>query len=483
MRTRRSKHADRGGPAGIPEDVPADSALTRRRRLLAGVVMGALALAGAGFAVSTMIKSPAQAAAEAGAPERDVLTAAVEHRVLRSSLVVRGQVAAERTVTVSAAVSAAEGAEPLVTKAPLRAGDAVRAGRVLVEISGRPVFALPGALPAYRDLKPGARGDDVTQLQKALSQRGFGSSTDTAGEFGAGTQAALAAYYRSIGYDPRPVSEDGDAQVETAATAVTDATRALQDVRADKPEATEVARAEEDLARAEKALANARLQAGAMLPAAEIVFLGRFPARVESVAARVGDRAPGKVMTISSGTLGVRGVLSPSQQKMVRAGQKVRILAEATGDEFDGTATSVTESDAGSSAGGGAGTGEGEGGDGAEAGSDGAASAFSTLNVTADKKIDATLVGQEVRLTIEIKSSQGKVLVVPFSAVSAAADGSTVVTVLTENGEHRRVRVRPGLEGDGSVQVTPVPQEALAEGDRVIVGTRSAERPGQDDTL
>ncbi|MEV0491096.1 peptidoglycan-binding protein [Streptomyces atratus] len=476
MRTERSKHADRGAPAGTPEDVSAASALSRRRRLLAVVVVGALTLAGAGFTLSTVIKSPAQAAAEAGAPERDVLTAAVEHRVLHASLVVRGQVAAERTIAVSAAVSAADGAEPLVTKAPLRAGDAVRAGGVLVEISGRPVFALSGALPAYRDLKPGARGEDVTQLRKALGQRGFGSATDPAGEFGAGTQAALAAYYRSLGYDPRPVSEDGTAQVESAATAVTDATRALQDVRAGKHGATDTARAEEDLARAEKALAAARLQAGAMLPAAEIVFLDRFPARVESVAARVGDRAPETVMTISSGTLGVRGSLTPSQRKIVRAGQKVRILAEATGDEFDGTAAAVTEGDAGSSSGGGeeAGGSAGEGG--------GTADALSILNVTPDRKIDASLVGQEVRLTIEIKSSQGKVLLVPFSAVSAAADGSTVVTVLTEQGERRRVRVRPGLEGDGSVQVTPVPQDALAEGDRVVVGTASARQPGQDDT-
>ncbi|WP_159030073.1 peptidoglycan-binding protein [Kitasatospora albolonga] len=451
-----------GGPA---HDAP-PPALARRRRVLIAVVVGALVAGGIGFGASTMIKSPAQAAAEAGAPERDVLTADVELRVLRASLVVRGQVAAERTLTVSAAVSAAEGAEPLVTKAPLRAGDRVKAASVLVEISGRPVFALPGSLPAYRDLKPGARGPDVTQLREALAGRGFPSTADPAGEFGAGTQAALDAFYRSLGYDPRPVVEDGAAQVEAAMTSVTDAERALQDVRAaDRQEEKTVVRAQEDLGRAEKALAAARLQAGAMLPASEVVFLDRFPARVESVTVGVGDRAPGSVMTISSGSLGVRGVLTPSQRGVVRSGQKVRILAEATGDEFDGTATSVTEP--GGSVRREGGDGESEGGGEGEA--DGAG-ALATLNVTPDKKIDAALVGQEVRLTIEIKASRGKVLVVPFSAVSSAADGSTVVTVLARNGERRQIRVRPGLEGDGSVQVTPVPQDALAPGDRVIVG-------------
>ncbi|WP_307847967.1 peptidoglycan-binding protein [Streptomyces durocortorensis] len=439
--------------------------------MLIAVVVGALVTGGAGFGLSTVVRSPAQAAAEAGAPERDVLTADVEHRVLRSSLVIRGEVAAERTFTVSAAVNAAEGAEPLVTRAPLRAGDQVRAGNVLVEVSGRPVFALPGSLPAYRDLKPGSRGKDVTQLREALAGRGFSSVADPAGEFGAATQAALEAFYRSLGYDPRPVAEDGADRVEAATTAVTEAERALQDVQAaDSREAKAVVRAEEDLGRARGALADARLQAGAMIPASEVVFLDRFPARVESVAAQVGDRAPGEVMTISSGSLGVRGALTPSQRDAVAAGQKVRVLAEATGDEFDGTTGSVTDPDGSSQ------QSEGEGGTENGAGDPGDG-AMAILNVTPDKKLDAALVGQEVRLTIEIKASRGKVLVVPFSAVSSAADGSTVVTVLTPNGERRQVRVRPGLEGDGSVQVTPLPQDALTPGDRVIVG----KAPGGED--
>ncbi|MEV3932884.1 MULTISPECIES: peptidoglycan-binding protein [unclassified Streptomyces] len=464
----------------IPEGA-AGSALVRSKRLLVAVVIGALAMVGVGFALSTVIKSPAQAAADAGAPEPDVLTAVVEHRELRASLVVRGQVAAERSVMVSAAAgSAAEGSSPLITKAPLRGGDKVTSGQVLIEISGRPVFALPGALPAYRDLKPGADGADVAQLQKALTQLGFSSGTDGRDEFGAGTQSALSAFYQSIGYDARPVTDDGESQVQAAEAAVTDATRALQDIRSGKGEGTAVARAEEDLALAEEHLADARLQAGAMLPAAEVVFLDHFPARVETVAAGVGDRAPGSVMTLSSGALGVRGTLTPSQRKMVRPGQKVDILAEATGDEFSGTTVSVGdgtrdpvgEQDLSAAEKGEESTGEGTGGD--------TADGFSVLAVKTDERIDASLVGQEVRLTIEIKSSEDKVLVVPFSAVSAAADGSTVVTVLADDGERRRVRVRPGLEGDGSVQVTPVGKDGLAEGDRLIVGTDSDGPSGQD---
>lgn len=209
MRTRRSRRTDRGRSAGSADGSTEDGALARRRRVLVAVVVGAVILSGVGIAASTVIKSPAQVAAEAGAPERDVLTAQVESRVLKESVILRGKVVADRTVTISPSASVAEGAASIVTKLSAKAGDKVEAGRVLVEISGRPVFALRGDLPVYRDLKPGAKGDDVTQLQQALAGLGFGGGGDPKGEFGASTQAALASYYESIGYDPRPVSDEG----------------------------------------------------------------------------------------------------------------------------------------------------------------------------------------------------------------------------------------------------------------------------------
>ncbi|MHA5047930.1 peptidoglycan-binding protein [Streptomyces sp. SD15] len=426
--------------------------------------MGAVVLSGAGIAASTLIKSPAQAAADAGAPERDVLTAPVEYRVLKESVIVRGLVAADRTVTVSPSASSAEGATAVVTKLPVEAGDKVKAGQVLVEISGRPVFVLRGSLPAYRDLKPGAKGDDVKQLQRALSDLGFGSGTDTSGEFGAGTQSALASFYTSIGYEPQPVSQDGASQVESATKAVTQADRALQDVRADSDaDATDEARAEEDLATAQQTLTDARLQAGAMLPAAETVVLDSFPARVESVPVRVGDKAVSKVMTVSSGALAVQATLTPSQKSVVRTGQSVRVLSEATGDEFDGMVASIADPETADAAA------EGDGEEGSE--DSGASGVFYTMTVKPDDTIPVELAGQDVRLTVEAANSKGKVLVVPYSAVSAAADGSTVVTVLEASGDRRRVKVRAGLSGDGYVEVTPAADGALAKSDKVIVGS------------
>jgi hypothetical protein len=458
---RRDDTGRSAGP-GEPAGNAGPSALNRRRRILVAVAVGAVVLSGAGIAASTVVKSPAQAAADAGPPERDVLTAPVERRVLKESVIVRGQVKAAQTVTVSASGGGPEGAKSVVTKLPVKAGEKVSAGRVVAEVSGRPVFVLKGALPVYRDLKPGAKGDDVRQLQVALAEMGFGSGADASGEFSGGTQAALSAYYASIGYDPRPVSETGAAQVKSATKAVTRADRSLQDTKSDDAgDATAVDRAREDLATAKEQLVQAQSQAGAMLPTSEVVYLGSFPARVESVPVQVGDVVTSKVLTLSSGALAVRGDLSPSQKNLVRTGQ-------TTGEELDGMVASVADGTTTSS--GDSEASDGEGG----AGDDAAVGVTYTMTVKPDTAMPAELAGQDVRLTVEAASSKREVLAVPYSAVSAAADGTTVVTVLGRTGDRRRVEVRTGLSGDGLVQVRPAGGAELAEGDKVIVGTKHA---------
>ncbi|HET9769553.1 MAG TPA: peptidoglycan-binding protein, partial [Acidimicrobiia bacterium] len=287
-----------------------------RRRWVAVVATGSTLLAVAGFAASQAIKSPAQAAADTRPPAADVLTAPVERRVLKETVVLRGTVAAGESVTVTPVASGEEGtAEPVVTKLPVAAGDTVRAAQVLLEVSGRPVIALPGRLPVYRDLRPGAKGDDVAQVQKALRDLGHGTGSDAPGTFGPGTKAALQAFYAALGYDPRPAVDDDGEAVKAAAQGVRAAERALEQARsaagvaapASAParpapsestagkasggsgaEATAgtgrgsgadaeaearraVTWAREDLATARQALAEARAAAGPMLPAGEVV--------------------------------------------------------------------------------------------------------------------------------------------------------------------------------------------------------------------
>ncbi|NXY98096.1 peptidoglycan-binding protein [Streptomyces sp. BR123] len=471
----------------------ARASLGRRRRILTWVVAGAVALTGAGIAVAATIRSPAQVAADAAPPNASVLADRVERRVLTSSVVVRGTVAAEQTLTVSpgagAAAAAGTGGKPVVTRINKQPGAAVQAGEVLVEVSGRPLFALAGALPVYRDLKPGATGKDVGQLQEGLKALGHPAGKDPSGTYGPGTKAAVTALYAALGHTPRP-ADPGDTEklqaaedaADTAQRQVTTAKTALAKAKAgggaDTAEAQQqLAFAQADLAKANSRLEAARATSGPMVPADELVFVKGFPARLDAVKAAVGEPVPDALLTLSAGAPVIRSSLPAHQKDLVKAGMKVEVLSEATGLTATGTVASVatapTPATGGSGASGpGAGAPDGAGSGGAAPGGAADAGGYA-LTVTPDQALDPRLAGQGVRLTVTAASSGEPVLVVPLSAVSAGADGRTTVTVLGKNpaaaGERRRVEVRAGMSADGMVQVEPVGGGALADGDRVLV--------------
>ncbi|MFF3860624.1 peptidoglycan-binding protein [Streptomyces sp. NPDC002209] len=482
--------AEKPDAAGGTDDGRAS--LGRRRRILIWVVAGAVALTGAGVVLAGAIRSPAQVAADAAAPPASVLADRVERRVLTSSVVVRGTVTAEQSLTVSpgagATAAAGTGGKPVVTRVNKQPGAAVQAGEVLVEVSGRPVFALAGALPVYRDLKPGATGKDVGQLQEGLKALGHATGKDPAGTYGPGTKAAVTALYAALGYTPRP-ADPGDAEklqaaedaADTAQRQVTTAKNALAKAKAgggaDTAEAQQqLTFAQQDLAKATTRLEAARAAAGPMVPADELVFVKGFPARVDAVKAAVGEGVPDGLLTLSAGAPVIRASLPAHQKDLVKAGMKVEVLSEATGLTATGTvgsvATDPTPATAGSPTGGGSGAGSGSG-----SGDSPPATAQDpggyALTVKPDQSLDPRLSGQGVRLTVTAASSGEPVLVVPLSAVSAGADGRTTVTVLGKDpaaaDARRRVEVRAGMSADGMVQVEPVGGGALADGDRVLV--------------
>ncbi|WP_244950361.1 peptidoglycan-binding protein [Streptomyces griseofuscus] len=406
----------------------------------------------------------------------------MEQRVLRDSVIVRGTVNASQSVAVAPSGSGSAGTgSPVVTKVNVKLGDTFRSGRVLMEVSGRPVIVLKGALPVYRDLKPGADGEDVAQLQQALNGIGCSVGGDHRGYFGAGTKAALADLYRSVGYDPLPADPGSGDSVASAQDAVTDARRHLQDVSArqgaaatsekgkadDRP--LEISRAREDLARADKKLAQAKAVSGPMLPASEVVYLKSFPARVDDVSSAVGSQVSGSAMTVSAGQLVVKGFLSRQQHTLVRPGQRVHILSELDGTTAEATvrtvANAVTRAQTG------------QDGQGEPPGADGSSSPGYAVTVVPDRALPASLAGQDVRLTIEAASTENKVLVVPVTAISAGVDGNTAVTVVGHGGVQRRVPVTTGASGDGYVEIRPVTGMRVAAGDRVVTGTSTQETP------
>ncbi|MFH8409584.1 hypothetical protein ACH4FX_33100 [Streptomyces sp. NPDC018019] len=406
---------------------PARSALRRRRRVLAAVCGGAVLLGAAGMAAAAWIKSPAQVAADTAAPPADVLTAAAERKVLAETVVTRGQVTASQSVQVSSAGPGGDGAgRSVVTKVKAKAGEPVAFGRVLLEVSGRPVFALPGALPAYRDLKPGDDGQDVQQLQHALASVGHPTNPDRPGHFGAGTERAVRGLYAALGYTPRPVAENKEAEGKKPPTPAAPPTHP-------------------------------------MVAMSEVVFLNSLPARADSVTAEVGAEASGVLMTISAGDLLVSGSVGLHEKGLIHPGQKVEILAETTGERATGTVVSVAQVPK---------TKKNKSGENDKAGAD-----EYVVKVKPGGRLPATMAGQEVRLTISAASSRAKVLAVPSSAISTGADGRTTVTVKEPNNSNRRVEVRTGMSGDGFVEVTPADGARLTEGDQVVVGvdTRRSE--------
>ncbi|MDD9377678.1 peptidoglycan-binding protein [Streptomyces sp. ZAF1911] len=466
-----------------------------RRRWVVVVAVGAVIATLGGLGAALLVKSPAQVAADAAAPRADVLTATVEHRVLTSSVITRGQVVAGQTVEVIPQVSAGVGAaRPVITKIRVRPGDTVQPGQVLMEVSGRPVFVLEGNLPVYRDLSPGATGDDIAQVQKALKALGHSSAPDAGGTFGAGTKAALTSFYKAVGYTPVSANGAEGDPVGEARSQVTAAQRALEDVRSAqaqgaKPGATPGARpsakpgdeapatgggdggralrrAQEDLAEAKKKLAAAEAASGPKLPAAEVVFLQSFPARVDSVAAKVGAEATGTAMTLSAGKLVVQAYVPEYQKDLIQPGRAAEIYSEVTGLSAKGEVTLVSDkrSEAGSS------SGQAKPGADAAPVPGGQAATGWLVEITPGAPLKPELTGQDVRVTVTAASTDGKALVVPITAISSGADGRTTVTVLDEGGERRRVEIRAGTAGDGFVAVTPVADGALAGGDRVIIG-------------
>ena len=118
--------------------------------------------------------------------------------MLTSDVVVRGTVRFGAPQLVSLATSALKKASGTVTAAPVKAAT-LSEGGVAMAVSGRPVFVLRGAQPAYRDLGPGAVGTDVRQLEEALGRLGF-EPGPIDGTYDTRTESAVTAWYRAAGW-------------------------------------------------------------------------------------------------------------------------------------------------------------------------------------------------------------------------------------------------------------------------------------------
>lgn len=462
----------------LPHDLPPSvTRLIHRQRVVMVIAVVAAVLSLAGMGASTLVKSPAQRAADQGPPSPSVLTAPVRTEVLRSTVRVRATVASIDSVPVTPTAPA--GASALVvTGTPKKAGDAVSPGDVVVQVSGRPIIALPGTVPAYRSLTPGMSGPDVGQLQKALKALGY-ADTEQSGTFGASTQRAVGALYHDRGFEPLTTGDvagqsevsavkaarDAVTQAERKVAASTVAVSAAPDAATRTAAVVQLGYDKQDLASAKSAQVALQATVGVEVPMAEVVFVPSFPASIGSMNAQVGTvlaDTTSPLLTIQTGNLVIQGTLPAGQQRLVTSGLEATIDDEANSRTADGTVTAVNALPNGSAG--------GKSATSTSAGQLAAGPAGYPFVVTPSAALDPSWAGADVLVTITAASTSGPVLVAPAAAVTTSADGSTSVSVRSADGTTRREIVTTGAIGDDGVEVTPAEGATLKDGDNVVTG-------------
>lgn len=424
-----------------------------RRRVLVGVSAVATVSLGVGVAAGSRLMSPEDAAAKTAAPKASQITVPVEKKALSSKVVGRGDTSFDGAVNVRIETSSLKTPAVVTGKVP-KVGSTIKEGKVLLEIAGRPVIGLAGVLPMYRSLAPGSKGPDVLQLEQTLDRLGYDPGTVDS-KYDSSTARAVEELYEAAGYEaPEPEEqltqavEGADKSVDGAKNALRQAKAALKQAKAGPGKAdTSVQQgavddAEENLADAQEALNEAEFKAGTPLPVAEVVFVKTLPRRVDDVKVERGGTVNGVVMSVSGASLVVTVKVDADTKERLKVGMP------ASFDIGDGTAVAATVRRIGRN------------GDQYDV-------------VVAPKSLTAAQLERlreaNVRVTIPVKSTNGKVLAVPIAALSAGSDGGSRVEVLRD-GKIELIPVTVGLSADGYAQVTASGDAKLTEGDQVVVG-------------
>jgi hypothetical protein len=167
--------------------------------------------------------------------------------------------------------------------------------------------------------------------------------------------------------------------------------------------------------------------------------------RIAELLIPVGGVIDGPVGTVTDANIAIDSSVPIESAGLITEGMEVIIDEPDLGIEATGTVSRVAESP----------------------GTDGVDGFHVYFEVEVDGD-PTNVVNASVRLTIPIESTGEPVLVVPISAVTLGADGSS--RVQRQVGESLEpVVVEPGLSAQGLVEVAPVDGE-LDVGDLVVVG-------------
>jgi peptidoglycan hydrolase-like protein with peptidoglycan-binding domain len=381
----------------------------RKRWLLAGAAVLAVATATGGVAVMSGAKQQA-----AAARQLPVGSARVERRTL-SAMVSQAGILTYRARSDGSPYSVITQTRGTYSKLPA-AGQVISQGHVLYRVNDRPVVLLHGSTPAYRTLSAGASGPDVAELNSDLVALGYATRAQlspTSGFFGSATTAAVMRLQAALG-----VTQNGT------------------------------------------------------LTLGQVVF-EPSAVRVTSVSAQLGGRTqPGQtVMQATSTTRQVQVALSASEQTTLAVGDKVSITLpnNHTTPGVVSSVGAVASCPSTSGSGGSSSSSAAPGTDACSAGSSGSSTTPTiAVGVTpSDPAATGTWDQAPVRVGITT-ASVPNALVVPVTALLARSGGGYAVEVVGTGARNHLVPVSPGLfdDAEGLVQVTA---SALAAGQEVVV--------------
>ena len=213
-----------------------------------------------------------------------------------------------------------------------------------------------------------------------------------------------------------------------------------------KVSAAEVARLKADLEKLSAAI-------GIQVPANELVFFPSLPLRIDDTKVKRGDPATTEVMTVSGTRLAVDGALLTTEAPLTRLGAPSTIEAPEYAYSSKGTITFLAD----------------------KPGLRGTDAQHIAIEITPEDS-STQLVGASVRITIPTKTTNGEALIVPVSALSVRATGSTQLQIEVSAGNVRTVIVTAGLSAQGFVEVVPV-KGSIKAGDRVVIGADGPTTP------
>jgi multidrug efflux pump subunit AcrA (membrane-fusion protein) len=136
-----------------------------------------------------------------------MLTAPAVRMTLQDTAVLQGTASHVTLATLRAA------GPGRMTKVDVSEGSSVKVGDELFQIDGRPVIAVNGDFPFWRDLQQGAGGADVAQLKTMLRAEGFSPSSADNQSFEWTTTQALKAWQKLHGFTQDGILRTSDTQV------------------------------------------------------------------------------------------------------------------------------------------------------------------------------------------------------------------------------------------------------------------------------